>query len=276
MWSGLGQLGIGYLQGQQAQKGLSQAGKVNLETMDPIGRAQLNSILQLLGGGAGGIQQGFSKQAAQQDSMGLVQQIFDQYQKTALPQIYNAQTGAGAYNSTGGQLLANDAYAQTVNKAAQTVNQNVLNYSQAYKSYMDPLLAALGISKGSQTVGSDTRLSGFADAAMKANSAGTGNMMGGLGQIFSAGMKAYGGFGGGGTADWMSVLGDFGTGGGTAAGIDGTTGAMAGGFGAGAGELAGGAAASGAGELAAEGAMAYAGEAAAGIGWEELMLLMLA
>lgn len=182
--------GLGFLQNKNAKDALAGTGQVNLETMSPVGRMQLDELLKLLGGNAGNVQQGFSKGAAQQDAMGMVQQIFDNYQKTALPAIYNAQTGAGAYNSTGGQLLANDAYAQTVNKAATMVNQNVVNYAQAYQQQMSPLMQLLSIDKGSRTTGSDTR--GTGSQAMAAAEKGSGAMASGLGMIGSVAGPMFG------------------------------------------------------------------------------------
>lgn len=170
--SGLAAIGLGMNASSRAKSALNSSGQVNLETMGDTGRLQLDELLKLLGGNAAGITQDFSKGAAIRDSAGLVQNIFDNYQKTALPTIFNAQTGAGAYNSTGAQLLANDAFAQTTNKAAGAVNQNILNYSAAYQQQMQPLLAALGVDKGSRTVGTDTR--GQAAAAMQAATAGAG------------------------------------------------------------------------------------------------------
>ncbi len=198
--------GLGFLQNKKAKDALAGSGQVNLETMSPVGRAQMDELLKLLGGNAGNIQQGFSKGAAQQDAMGMVQQIFDNYQKTALPTIFNAQTGAGAYNSTGGQLLANDAYAQTVNKAAGTVNQNVLNYAQAYQQQMAPLMQLLSADKGSRTTGSDTRATGA--QAMAAAKEGGGAMASGLGMIGTVAGTAMGGPAGGAIGGALgSVLG---------------------------------------------------------------------
>jgi hypothetical protein len=185
----------GLSQQKKAQGALAGTGQVNLETMSPVGRMQMDELLKMLGGNAGNVQQGFSKGAAQQDAMGMVQQIFDQYQKTALPTIFNAQTGAGAYNSTGGQLLTNDAYAQTVNKAAGTVNRNVLDYAQAYQQSMAPLMQLLSVDKGSRTAGSDTR--GTGAQAMAAAEKGAGAMAGGLGMIGTVAGTAMGGPAGG-------------------------------------------------------------------------------
>ena len=180
---------------KEAQAGLGQS---NIETMSLVGRMQLDELLKMLGGQAGQTQQAFSKGAAQQDAMGMVQQIFDQYQKTALPQIYNAQTGAGAYGTTGGQLLANDAYAQTVNKAASTVNQNVLNYAQAYQQQMSPLVQLLGIDKGGTKVGTDTTGFGQVGAqAMQAGASGQSKTQAGLSTIGGAiGASFFGPVGG--------------------------------------------------------------------------------
>lgn len=183
--------GLGLSQRKKAQDALESSGQVDIDTMGSVGRLQLDELLKLLGGQAGQVQQDFSKQAAQRDAMGLVNDIFNQYRNTALPTIYNAQTGSGAYNSTGAQMLANDAYGTTVNKAAQTVNKNVLDYTQAYQNQMTPLVQMLGIDKGSRTFGVDTR--GQAAAAMQAAQTGSGATSSGLSTIGGAIGTTFGG-----------------------------------------------------------------------------------
>lgn len=70
----------------------------------------------------------YGKEAAINDSMGLINSIFKEYQNVALPNIHQAGINSGGYNSTTGQLLANDAYAATTNKAAATVLQAIKEY----------------------------------------------------------------------------------------------------------------------------------------------------
>lgn len=205
--AGAGLAIAGSAQAKRGQLALAGLGQVNLETMSPTGRAQMDELLRLLGGSAATDKQNFSKSAAQQDAMGLVNNIFEQYRNTALPTIFNAQTGAGAYNSTGAQLIANDAYASTVNKAATTVNQNVLNYSQAYQQQMSPLMQLLGIDRGSSSFGTDTRGQNMG-AAMATEDEGRKKKAaagGTLGSIAGGLIGAY--FGGAGGAAMGSSIG---------------------------------------------------------------------
>lgn len=81
----------------------------------PGSQASVDALLaNLLGQTTSGA---YSKDAAFKDSDAIVQQIFNEFQNTALPQIYNAQANSGGYNSTTGQLLANDAFSRTVAQA---------------------------------------------------------------------------------------------------------------------------------------------------------------
>lgn len=95
----------------------------------------------------------YSKQAAIQDSKGLVADIFKQYRETDLPNILQAQSNAGAYSNTGSQLLANDAFARTTSAASSAVLQAIQSYagiqaerrnvsSQALSTVLSGLLAA--------------------------------------------------------------------------------------------------------------------------------------
>lgn len=53
------------------------------------------------------------------DTANAVSNIFKQYSETALPSIFGAQSGAGAYGGSSTQLMANDAFARTVNQSAE-------------------------------------------------------------------------------------------------------------------------------------------------------------
>ena len=70
----------------------------------------------------------YGKAAAISDTQGAIRDIFDTYMKTALPQIYQAEAGSGGYNASTGQLLANDAYAQAVNKSAALMLDTIQKY----------------------------------------------------------------------------------------------------------------------------------------------------
>lgn len=70
----------------------------------------------------------YGKQAAMTDVQGAIRSLFDEYSKTSLPQIYQAELGSGGYNSTTGQLLANDAFATTNTKAAALLLDTIQKY----------------------------------------------------------------------------------------------------------------------------------------------------
>lgn len=70
----------------------------------------------------------YSKQSAIADAQGLVQNIFQQYAITDLPQIYQAENSSGGYNATTSQLLADNAFATTTVKAADTVMDAIKSY----------------------------------------------------------------------------------------------------------------------------------------------------
>lgn len=70
----------------------------------------------------------FGKANAIADSQGAIQNIFDEFSKTALPSIYQSEVGSGGYNGTTSQLMANDAFAQTTNKAAALMMDTIMKY----------------------------------------------------------------------------------------------------------------------------------------------------
>lgn len=70
----------------------------------------------------------YGKANAIADVQGAIRGVFDQYQKTALPEIYQGEMSSGGYNATTGQLLANDAFAQTTNKAAALMLDTIQKY----------------------------------------------------------------------------------------------------------------------------------------------------
>lgn len=82
----------------------------------------------------------FSPDAAVKDSQGLVQDIMRQLQEGTLPQIYNQQNAAGAYNSTTGQLLANDASARAAAQGAAAVSGTKEKYAGVQNTQMGQLM----------------------------------------------------------------------------------------------------------------------------------------
>jgi len=72
----------------------------------------------------------YDKSAAHKDSMDEVNHIFKDYEKEFLPKIMNRQCEHGVYNDTATQLLLNNAYAETVNKAATLVLNTYEKYEK--------------------------------------------------------------------------------------------------------------------------------------------------
>lgn len=90
----------------------------------------LNAIQQYAKGPLAQSATQYGKQAAIADTQGVVRSIFNDFQNTALPAIYQSEIGSGGYNATTGQLLANDAFASTTNKAAATILDTIMKYRQ--------------------------------------------------------------------------------------------------------------------------------------------------
>jgi hypothetical protein len=73
----------------------------------------------------------YTRESAIKDSEGAVADLFKQYSITDLPKIYSNQNSTGGYNSTGHQLLANDAFASTVAKGAALRQKAIVDYAGA-------------------------------------------------------------------------------------------------------------------------------------------------
>lgn len=110
----------------------------------------------------------YSKQAAINDTKGIVDSIFADYADTALPQILERQGQSGGYSSTGTQLLANDAYSRTTAKASEVVLQAIQGYAatqnekrqtsiQGLGTVLEGLLAAREDSTSSSTFNTSSR-----------------------------------------------------------------------------------------------------------------------
>ena len=107
----------------------------------------LRQIMNIFGQGATGSSVEGARANALQDVQGSISEIFRQYQETALPQIGGQQRRTGGYNSTTGQLLANDAFARASSMAlAQTadiVNQYETRALQGQQNALQGLSTAL-------------------------------------------------------------------------------------------------------------------------------------
>lgn len=122
---------------QTTESGSSQARTSGNETSQQVTQrldnnsiANLTALLGTIQGNLTGPDQ-YSKEAALQDSEGVVKQLFAEYSKTLLPQIISKASQSGAYNSSAAQLLADNAFAETVNRAAEVKLNTVAQYAQA-------------------------------------------------------------------------------------------------------------------------------------------------
>lgn len=86
----------------------------------------------------------FTREAAIQDSEGIIKDLFKQYSQSVLPQIISKASQSGAYNSTSAQLLADNAFAETLGKAATVRTNAIAQYSQAADSKKQVATQAVG------------------------------------------------------------------------------------------------------------------------------------
>lgn len=93
---------------------------------------------------------GAARKQAIEDTKTSINDLFNQYKDTALPQILSSQNKSGGYSATTTQMLSNDAFARTVAAAGQVqlnaINQyetNALNKSQLALSGLSTSLQAL-------------------------------------------------------------------------------------------------------------------------------------
>lgn len=100
---------------------------------------------------------------ARTQTRGAVDALFRDYRESSLPQIFSGMTGAGAFNDTSSQLLANDAYGRTVSSAAElelgvanTFTNQALSARQQMLEQFTNLLAH-NIQTREQTSGSGRR-----------------------------------------------------------------------------------------------------------------------
>ena len=117
--------------------------------------------------------QAYSKSAAIADSQGAIAELFRQYRNDSLPAIYQQQSNSGGYNSTTGQLLANDAFASTVSKGAALQLDTIQKYRTTQQndfSALANLFNAYRQTSGGESAASTTN----AAANAKSNDALTG------------------------------------------------------------------------------------------------------
>lgn len=112
-------------------------------------RAALNSLIDTLSTQDKNGKVDFNKQQAITDSTGLINQIFQNYREQNLPQILSTQNRAGGYDSSGTQLLADDAFARTEAQGLSAITDTISKYAGIQSQQDASLNAALGVAKGS-------------------------------------------------------------------------------------------------------------------------------
>lgn len=85
----------------------------------------------------------FKKSIAWDDADQAMDEIFARYQEDDLPQIYSPMCRAGLYNNTTIQLLANEAYARTVRKAAELRIDTGIRYAEVETGRSQPVNQAV-------------------------------------------------------------------------------------------------------------------------------------
>lgn len=147
--------------GKSKSKSSTSAASTSTTTakkFDAGSKTVLDDLMTFLQGGLPAAGGQFSRENAITDSNALVKSLFDQFQTTALPQIAMGMQGAGVYNATAGQQLANDAFGKTTAAASQAVMQNIQSYAKLAQEdknlTLNGLLNVLGLQKeayGTQT-----------------------------------------------------------------------------------------------------------------------------
>lgn len=142
--------------------------------------------------------QAYSKSAAISDSQGAIAELFRQFRNDSLPAIYQQQSNSGGYNSTTGQLLANDAFASTVSKGAALQLDTIQKYRTLQQNDFSALANLFNAYK--QTSGGE---SSAAATNAAANSSSNSALNGLIGNVVGGIAKSYLGSSGG---SWLSGL----------------------------------------------------------------------
>lgn len=135
----------------------SEKGSETIRRLSDESIALTERLAAVFGAEAAGPDQGLSRQAALDDVQSIIGNLFQQYSETALPQIYSAVSGGGGYNSTTGQLLANDAFARTTSQAGEVAIGAITQYEQLAQQRRQISLAGLEIALQSQIAGQEDR-----------------------------------------------------------------------------------------------------------------------
>lgn len=123
-----GALGSGLVGSLLGVGGPTGGGGGESEEQIAANKKGLEGIDQFMAGILSQTNDQYSKQAAIGDTQGMVANLFREYSNTVVPQIFQMENTSGGYNSSTGQLMANDAFASTLSKAAEVQMNAVQNY----------------------------------------------------------------------------------------------------------------------------------------------------
>lgn len=118
------------------------------------------------------------KAIARADAADLVNNLFIEFADEELPKIYQAQNGSGGYNAITAQLLADDAYARTVNKAAALILDNISKYATIRQGDSQAIAQLFATTRGSYSVGA------VGQNSTQTNGDAFGDIIGILGSVF--------------------------------------------------------------------------------------------
>ena len=98
----------------------------------------------------------YSREQALADAELAMGQLFREYRENELPKVFIAQAGSGLYNSTTGQLMANDAYARAVDLANARKLEFLTKYQQMLNDSVGLFMRSIDLNKGSVKQGSES------------------------------------------------------------------------------------------------------------------------
>jgi hypothetical protein len=179
----------------------------NIQNMTPEGFAAMLKAMSITEGIATSALANYSKDQAKADALANMQQIFRDYRETELPKVYAGQGGAGLYNTTTGQLMANDAFA----RATDLANSRILDYTKVYNTALNndigSFISALNVNKGSVKQGGESTSGGSSTSSSNTSTTtenktsnstsntekddGGAGLFGGLGSIIGAGLSLF-------------------------------------------------------------------------------------
>lgn len=107
----------------------SESGLQETVRLDDGGISFLDELYKLFGQRA--TKEGeFTREKAIEDTEGTVNQLFQQFAETMVPDILSSQAQTGGYSGTTAQQLSNDAFARTLREGAALRLQTIGNYAQ--------------------------------------------------------------------------------------------------------------------------------------------------